>query len=100
TLEQVRNSEVRPPRFYRSDTPVDLDTIVVKCLQKDPRHRYGAAAELADDLRRFLAGEPVRARRVNTAERLVKWCKRKPVVAGLVALLALVVISGTATSLL
>src|SRR5262249_46888428 len=62
TLQQVTAVAPVPPRRLRPKTPRDLETVCLKCLEKDPARRYGSAGELAADLRRFLAGEPVRAR--------------------------------------
>ncbi len=72
----------------------DLDTIIMKCLEKEPARRYATAEELADDLQRWLDGEPIRARPISTVERLVRRTRRHPVIAGLVAALVLVVLGG------
>jgi WD40 repeat protein/tRNA A-37 threonylcarbamoyl transferase component Bud32 len=85
TLLQVLEREPSKPRLLNPGTDRDLETICLKCLDKDPRKRYGSAEALADDLERWLAGEPIRARRSNTWQRLVKWAKRRPAVAALLA---------------
>ena len=74
----------------------DLETICLKCLEKDPKRRYDSAEALADDLERYLRGEPILARRANVPERVVKWARRKPAIAALVALLLLVATTGLA----
>src|SRR5262249_2932864 len=84
------SQEPVPPRRLQPKTPRDLETICLKCLEKDPRNRYESAAALADDLDRFLTGEPIRARPVGTVERGWRWCRRKPAQA---ALLAVVIVS-------
>jgi hypothetical protein len=84
TLAQVKNQEPVPPRRLRRKLPRDLDTICLKCLEKDPRQRYADAEELAEDLGRFLAGEPIKARPIGIGTRALKWAKRRPAQAGLV----------------
>jgi WD40 repeat protein len=84
-LTQVVATEPVPPRRLNPKVPRDLETVCLKCLQKDPRKRYASALDLADDLERWLAGEPVRARRVGSGERLWKWARRRPAAAALVA---------------
>jgi tetratricopeptide (TPR) repeat protein len=95
TVAQVIADDPVPPRQLQPRTPRDLETICLKCLRKDPRQRYGSAAELTEDLRRFLHGEPIEARPVGHLERLCRWCLRNPKVAALLAALALVVLGGT-----
>jgi serine/threonine protein kinase len=85
TLEQVRGQDPLPPRRLQPKVPRDLETICLECLQKDPRKRYASARALADDLQRFLAGEPVEARPIATWEKFSKWAKRKPALAALLA---------------
>ncbi len=78
TLLQVMADDPVPPSKLRAKCPRDLENICLKCLQKDPRKRYATAGHLADDLRRFLANEPVVARPVGWRERLAKWMHRHP----------------------
>jgi serine/threonine-protein kinase len=95
TVLQVTRDEPVPPARLQPNTPRDLETICLKCLQKEPARRYADCFELAEDLRRFLAGEPIRARPVGPVERLGRWCRRNPKLAGAAAtiLLLLLVVS-------
>jgi WD40 repeat protein len=94
TLERVRNSAPSPPSKINPRVPRDLETICLKCLEKDPSRRYASADELASDLKRWLAGEPIAARPVGNAARFWMWCRRRPVIAGLSAALVVAVLGG------
>jgi serine/threonine protein kinase len=88
-LLQVLHDEPRPPRQLNDKVPHDLETICLKAMSKAPARRYGTAGELADDLRRFLAGEPIRARPGGRIEGLARWCRRNPVAVGLLLAVSL-----------
>jgi serine/threonine protein kinase len=92
-IERIKEREPARPRALDPRIPRDLEIIVLKAMRKDPRRRYQSPDELAEDLRRFLAGEPIKARRTGELERLRLWCRRKPAVAGLTAVLLLLVLA-------
>lgn len=96
TLRMVAEQEPVPPDVLQPRLPVDLSTICLKCLSKDPQRRYLSADALADDLRRFLAEEPILARPVSRIERAIKWTRRHPAIAGLLATVVLVTAAGIA----
>jgi WD40 repeat protein/tRNA A-37 threonylcarbamoyl transferase component Bud32 len=98
TLLQVLELEPVPPRQFNLSVPRDLETIALKCLQKESRRRYGSARELADDLDRYLTGKPILARPVGRVERLVRWCRRNPALAAMTAAVALALLVGTVAS--
>ena len=78
TLEQVKGSDPVPPSRLVPKLPRDIETICLKCLPKEPTRRYEGASALAEDLRRFQAGEPIVARRISRLERVWRWAKRRP----------------------
>jgi serine/threonine-protein kinase len=77
---QVIHQEPVPPSQLSARVPRDLEAICLKCLRKEPERRYGSAAALADDLRRFLEGQPIHARPPGWGARLWRWSRRKPAV--------------------
>jgi eukaryotic-like serine/threonine-protein kinase len=94
-LHRVEHEETPPARLRGRRVPKDMETICLKCLEMEQSRRYQTARELADDLRRYLAGEPIRARPPGPARRFVKWARRRPVTAALagVALCAVLVVT-------
>ena len=98
TLHAVIHDEPVPPRRLSPSIERDLDTICLKCLDKDPSRRYRSAHDLAEDLRRLLAGEAILARPIGKLERTWRWCRRNPVVAVLIATVLLLLALGTTIS--
>jgi WD40 repeat protein/serine/threonine protein kinase len=101
-LRQIAFEEPRPPRRLNRTIPAELETIVLKALEKNPAERYATAQELADDLRRFQEHKPIRARRPTLTERLRKWAARQPAVVGLLLVsgLAALALVGVGVALL
>jgi WD40 repeat protein/tRNA A-37 threonylcarbamoyl transferase component Bud32 len=94
TVLQALDREPERPRSLRAAIDRDLETVCLKCLEREPAKRYGSAEALADDLERWLHGEPIRARASTTLERVLKWARRRPATAALVA------VSGLAAAVL
>ncbi len=92
-VRQVISDEPLSPSRLQRRLPRDLVTVCLKCLEKDPKKRYPSAAALADDLRRFQNGEPIAARPATRVQRVVKWARRRPALAGLVAVSAVAVLT-------
>jgi formylglycine-generating enzyme required for sulfatase activity len=94
----VLSDEPVPPSRLVPKVPADLETICLKCLSKEPARRYASAEELANDLRRYQAGEPIRARPVGAVERTWKWARRRPALASLLGVVLLALVGLTALS--
>jgi serine/threonine protein kinase/tetratricopeptide (TPR) repeat protein len=97
-IELIRHKEAASPRSIDARIPRDLETIVMKAIDKDPKRRYQSADEVGEDLQRFVSDEPIKARRIGAAERLTRWCRRNPAVGGLTAAVLLLMAAGTAVS--
>src|SRR5262249_4163373 len=88
-----------PPRRLNAAVPRDLETICLRCLEKDPRRRYATAQALADDLHAWLDSRPIAARRVGGMERAWLWCRRRPAVAAVSGAVTLALVGGTAATI-
>ena len=93
TLKQVETQEPVSPRLLNLSVPRDLETICLKCLEKDPARRYPTAQELAEELGRFLKDEPIHARPVGRVEKLWRWGRRNPLAASFVATVCVALVS-------
>lgn len=96
-IKAVATAQPTRLALINPNIPRDVQTIVHKAIEKDPKHRYQAAGELAADLRRFLSNQPILARRTSAFERFSRWCKRNPVVAGLSGAIAFLLIAAVTT---
>ncbi len=95
-IRQVVEHEAVSPRLLNPAVPRDLETLCLKCLQKEPGRRYATARELAEELGRYLAGEPIQARPLGWAGRTWSWCRRRPAQASLAGALVAAVVVGLA----
>src|SRR5262249_41366843 len=98
TLHQVQAVEPVPPSRLQPQLPLDLETITLKCLAKDPARRYPTAGALADDLQCWLDSRPIQARRVGVPERTWRWCRRNPTLASAIGAATLFLVLGTLVS--
>lgn len=94
TLLQLQILDPAPPSQWQPGVPRDLESVALKCLEKDPARRYATAEDLAEDLKRFLNGEPTRARPVGLHEKVEKWARRNPTTAGLAAAVCMTAFAG------
>src|SRR5262249_51996155 len=93
TIFLLTSQDPPPPRRRVPNLSRDLETVCLKCLEKEPHKRYKSAEALADDLRRFLQGDPVHARPCGPLERGLRWARRSPVLAGMMAAVALLLVA-------
>lgn len=100
TLRQVWYDEPAPPRRVNPAIDRDLETIALKCLEKEPARRFATAGELADELQRFLDGQPIKSRPIGHFGRLSRWCRRNPAVATLLSAVAVLLVVVTVVSVI
>ncbi|MCL4181750.1 MAG: protein kinase, partial [Verrucomicrobia bacterium] len=98
TLAQLLNTDPVAPRQLNPSIPRDLETLCLKCLEKDPARRYASAAELTAELDRFLRDEPILARSIGPTGKLWRWCRRKPALAAMAAAVVTLLLTVTAVS--
>lgn len=98
-LTNILCREALPPRAWQPDLPRDLETICLKCLQKDPARRYANGSDLAADLDRFLTNQPILARPVSQIEKATRWCRRNPAIARLTFAVAVLLVVGVSVAL-
>lgn len=98
TMRLIHDVEPVPPRRLRAGVPADLETICLKCLEKEPSHRYASTADLAEDLSRYLTGRTILAKPAGAFKRTWRWCQRNRLVASLAVVLVFTLIAGTVTS--
>jgi serine/threonine protein kinase len=97
-IELIRQTVANSPRSIDAQIPRDLETIVMKAIDKDAKRRYQSADEMGDDLQRFVNDEPIKARRIGPVERFGRWCRRNPAVASLTASALVIMAVGTTLS--
>ncbi|WP_372894606.1 protein kinase [Stieleria sp.] len=96
--EAIKLHLIKPLKEVRDDVPPDLQTIVAKAINPEPAHRYQSASDLRDDLNRFLKDEPILARRTTALQRLVRWCRRNPKLAGVTGIAIASMLAATVAS--
>jgi serine/threonine protein kinase len=99
-VTQIITRDPIPPRKLNPKVPRDLETVILKAMAKRTEDRYATASEIADDLRRYVAGQPIKARRITAAERLWRWCKRNPVLTGALIAACFSLVTGSLISVL
>ena len=99
-LHAITSQTPDKPSALRADIPGDLETIILKAIQAEPKDRYPSAAALRDDLKRFQADEPIQARRISLVERCWRWCRRNPRLATATAIAIAALLTATIASII